>query len=184
MFAKVKFLVAAGLALAVSTSYAQNPSTAATVTLNAVLAESLTVVPSVANLNVPLTVGAVSAPAGPFNVKTSWVLAANRGTVTVLGYLTSATAALSDGSGNNIPASAVLGKVNSGTYAAFTSGADHGIGLAAASLPLGTTAITNANRNSNRTDTLALEIDLSTGSLPQLPAATYTGTLNLQAVAY
>lgn len=186
MSGKVKFLMAAGLALVVSaTGYAQNPSTAATVALNAVLAESVTVVPSVTTLNVPLTAGAVSAPAGPFNIKTSWVLAANHSNVQVLGYLTSTTAALTDGAGDNIPSSAVLGKVNGGNFTAFTGGASNGIGLAGATLPIGTTTnINGANRNSSRTDTLSLEIDLSTGALPQLPAATYGGTLNLQAVAY
>lgn len=185
MFGKVKFVLAAGLALAVSSiSYGQNlNSTAATVALNATLAESLTVSASANTLSIPLTAGAKSAPAGPLTITTAWVLKGTRNNVQLVSYLSSSTAALSDGT-NNIPASAVQGQVNSGTYNAYTNGASNGIGLAGATLNIGTTAITNTNRNSSRTDTLNIEVDLSTGSLPQLPASTYTGTLNLQAVAY
>jgi hypothetical protein len=42
-------------------------------------------------------------------------------------------------------------------------------------------AITGTNRSANRTDVMTFNIDLT--SLPQLPAATYTGTLNIQAQA-
>ena len=186
MHVKVKFLVAAGLALAFSSAgYAANlNSTAATVTLNATLAESLTVTPTVSNLNIALVPGAKSAASANVGITTTWVLGASRGNVQVVSYLGSASAALSDGT-NNIPASAVYGIVNSGTAAAYTNGQSNGIGLAGATLNIGApTAITTANRNSSRTDTLALQVDLSTGSLPQLPASTYIGTLNIQAVAY
>ena len=189
MSGKVKFLIAAGLALAVSSvSYGQNlNSTAANVTLNATLAESLTVSTTVTTLPITLVAGGVSTATTPFTINTAWVLksGAGRGNVQVVSYLGSSTAALTDGSGDNIPASAVSGQINgAGGFSAYTGGASNGIGLAAATLPIGTTAITSANRNGSRSDTLSLKVDLSTGSLPQLPAASYTGTLSLQAVAY
>ena len=43
--------------------------------------------------------------------------------------------------------------------------------------------ITGANRAANRTDAMAFNINLTGGTLPQLPASTYTGTLNIQAQA-
>jgi hypothetical protein len=45
------------------------------------------------------------------------------------------------------------------------------------------TAITAANRVSNRSDNLAFQIDLSGGTLPTLPVGLYTGTLNIAAQA-
>ena len=35
----------------------------------------------------------------------------------------------------------------------------------------------------NRTDSIIFNLDLSTGTLPQLPAGTYTGTVSIQAQA-
>jgi hypothetical protein len=183
MSGKVKFIIAAGFALAVSSvSYGQNPSTAATVALNATLAEALTVTATPATLAISLVSGGTSPAAGPVTINTSWVLKSSRANVSVLGYLSSAAAALSDGAGDNIPSSEVLGSVNAGTYTAFTGNAANGIGLAGASLPIGTTAITATNRSGSRSDSLNLEVNLT--NQPQLPAAAYTGTLNLQAVAY
>jgi hypothetical protein len=43
--------------------------------------------------------------------------------------------------------------------------------------------ITAANRSGTRADVMAFNINLTGGTLPQLPAATYTGTLNIQAQA-
>ena len=53
---------------------------------------------------------------------------------------------------------------------------------AASGLQIGApTAITGANKISSRTDALAYQID--TTVVPQLPADTYIGTLNIQAQA-
>jgi hypothetical protein len=43
--------------------------------------------------------------------------------------------------------------------------------------------ITTTNRSSSRTDAMTFNINLTGGTLPQLPANTYTGTLNIQAQA-
>jgi hypothetical protein len=48
-------------------------------------------------------------------------------------------------------------------------------------LTLFTQALTSSNRNANRTDNLVLSINLT--SIPQLPAASYTGSLILAAQA-
>jgi hypothetical protein len=48
---------------------------------------------------------------------------------------------------------------------------------------MATVPITGANKTSSRTDVMAFNINLTGGTLPQLPAATYTGTLNIQAQA-
>jgi hypothetical protein len=52
---------------------------------------------------------------------------------------------------------------------------------AATGVQIGNVAITNANRASNTTTTLTWNIN--TTGVPQLPAATYTGTVNIQAQA-
>ena len=76
----------------------------------------------------------------------------------------------------------MLGQVGTGSFTAFTQGPDAGgVGTAGASLNLFTQAITSANFNSSKAVSLNLEINLA--SQPQLPAGTYTGTLNLQADA-
>lgn len=78
---------------------------------------------------------------------------------------------------NNIPSSAFFLSDNGGASAALVNtvafGATNG-GLQVANVP-----ITGANKNSSRTDVMAFNC----GTLPQLPAGTYTGTLNIQAQA-
>ena len=56
-------------------------------------------------------------------------------------------------------------------------------GAANGGLQLANVAITGANKSASRSDVMAFNINLSGGTLPQLPAATYTGTLNIQAQA-
>jgi hypothetical protein len=56
-------------------------------------------------------------------------------------------------------------------------------GVANSGLLMANVAITGTNKNASRTDQMAFNIDLSGGTLPQLPADTFTGTLNIQAQA-
>jgi hypothetical protein len=95
-------------------------------------------------------------------------------------YFASAAAALTGG-GNNIPSSAFFIADNGGSSTALTNSV--AFGGANAGLQLANVAITGANRASSRTDVMAFNINLTGGTLPQLPAATYTGTLNIQAQA-
>jgi hypothetical protein len=170
----------AGLSLMASAQVINSGAQA--ISLNATLAESLTVNLSANSVNFTLTAGSAT-NAGSTNITatTAWVLKPGRTNVTVDAYFASAAAALTDGAGNNIPSSAFKISDNGGASTALTNTV--AFGAANAGLRLANVAITGANKNSNRTDVMSFNIDLSGGTLPQLPAATYTGTLNIQAQA-
>ena len=167
------------IAAAASLASAQLNSGAQAITLNATLAESLTVNLSANAVNFTLTSGS-AANAGSTNITatTSWVLSSGRTAVGVYAYFANAASALSGG-GNNIPSSAFQISDNGGAAAALTNSV--AFGGANGGLALANVAITNANRAGNRNDVMAFNIDLS--GVPQLPAAAYTGTLNIQAQA-
>jgi len=175
--------IALGLAVATSIASAQAINSGAqTIALNATLAESLTLSLSANAVNFTLAAGS-AANAGSTNITatTAWVLKPGRTAVGVYAYFASAAAALTDGAGDNIPSSAFFIADNAGASTALTSTV--AFGAANAGLQVANVAITAANRNSNRTDVMAFNINLTGGTLPQLPAATYTGTLNIQAQA-
>jgi hypothetical protein len=174
-------MIALIVAAATSMASAQLNSGAQAITLNATLAESLTLSLSANAVNFSLAAGSAT-NAGSTNITatTAWVLGPGRTAVGVHAYFASATAALTGG-GNNIPSSAFFIADNGGASTALTNTV--AFGGAGAGLQLANVAITNANRSSNRTDIMAFNINLSGGTLPQLPAATYTGTLNIQAQA-
>jgi hypothetical protein len=158
-------------------------SNQAGILLTANLAESLTLSLSSGAVNFALAPGTVSNPGtSGITATTRWVLKASRSTVGVYAYFSNASAALTDGAGDNIPASAFFISDNGGASTALTQtvpfgGANAGLQLG------GLTAITSANENSSRTDAMTFNINLSGGTLPQLPAGTYAGTLNIQAQA-
>ncbi|MGB6134234.1 MAG: hypothetical protein WCC14_08350 [Acidobacteriaceae bacterium] len=175
------------LAITSPAALCQLNSNTATVSLNATLAESLTVAATPSAVNFALVAGGTATGSAPVAITTTWVMQGSRSTVTLTGYFASATAALTSGGTSpvNIPTSEVFGQVTTGsptTYTAFTqSPGTGGVGVAGASLVLFQQAISGTNRASNRSDNLNLQINLS--SQAQLPAGTYTGTLNLQAQA-
>jgi len=174
----------AGFAMTFSASLAsaQLNSGAQTISLNANLAESLTLTLSANTVNFALSAGsATNAGSAGITATTAWTLAQGRTAVGVYAYFTSATAALTDGAGDNIPSSAFYIADNAGTSTALTNTV--AFGGANAGLRLANVAITNANRSGSRTDAMTFNINLSGGTLPQLPANTYTGTLNIQAQA-
>lgn len=152
------------------------------IALNATLGESLTLNLSGAAVNFALTGGSAANPGSTtITATTAWVLKPGRTAVTVDAYFASAAAALTDGAGNNIPSSAFFISNNGGASTALVNTV--AFGAANAGLRLANVAITAANRSSNRTDLMAYNINLTGGTLPQLPAGTYTGTLNIQAQA-
>jgi hypothetical protein len=103
-------------------------------------------------------------------------------TVNLYGYFSSAASALTAGAGANIPSSAVLGQVPTGTPTTYTAFTQTGaLGGAGASLLLFNQMIRGHARKMNRRDALNLEIDL-TGQA--LPAGNYTGTLYIQAQTF
>lgn len=170
--------------LGTSAALCQLNSNTASVALKATLGESLTVAATPSAVAIPLVSGGVATGTSPVAITTTWVLSASRTTVTLVGYFASATVALTDGAAtpDNIPASEVLGQMTTGTptsFTAFTQTAP--LGTAGAGLTLFTQGLSSANRTANRTDNLSLEINLA--SQPQLPAGSYTGTLNIQAQA-
>jgi len=159
----------------------QTNSNQASVVLTATLLESITVtaIPSAVNFN--LTAGAVVGGSTPVAITTAWVLNPTRSSLKLYGSFVSATAALSDGSGDAIPSANVLGQVPTGSptsYTAFTQSVP--FGAAGAGLLLYSQSISTANLTGIRTDNLSLEIDLTTLSIP---AGVYTGTLEIQAQA-
>jgi hypothetical protein len=159
----------------------------ATVALTATVNTSLTVSLSSATQNWDtahsnaLVPGNASNPGNAaITVTTTWVLAGQT-SVDLYAYFASATAALVPTTGTtNIPSSAFEIKVGAGAFTPV-SGTNVGFGVAGSSLHLQATAITALNKVSSTTASLTFNINLST--LGQLPADTYTGTLNIQAQA-
>ena len=165
-------------------AFSQLNSNSVNITLNAVLGETLTIAATPTTVNFTLVAGGAAAGSSAVATTTSWVLAPGRANIVLDGYFSNANAALTFAGPpvSNIPTSAVLGLVSTGTpttYTAFTQTAT--LGTAGAGLTLFTQALSSSNRSSSRNDNLSLEIDLS--ALPSLSAGTYTGTLTLQAQA-
>lgn len=168
-------------------SWAQINSNIGTVTLNATLSESLTInVTSGNTVNWLALQPNTAAQAGSTttSVTTAWVLKPGRTSVAVWAYFGSATSALvhqTAGNTTDIPSSAVKIQVGgAGAFNALTAVSP--FNAAASGLQIGSSiAITGANKNSSRTDTLAYQID--TTVVPQLQADTYVGTLNIEAQA-
>lgn len=168
------------MALGSTMASAQLNSGAQTIALNAKLTESLTLTLSANAVNFTLAAGS-AANAGSTNVTatTAWVLQPGRTAVGVYAYFASSAAALTDGAGDNIPSADFYIADNGGASTALTSTV--AFGAANAGVQLANVPITGANKTASRTDTMAFNINLST--LAQLPANTYTGTLNIQAQA-
>ena len=176
--------------LSAPAAHGQLNSNTAAVTLQATLGESLTVSAaptSGSQVNFALVAGGTATGSAPVAMTTSWVMKGSRSSVTLTGYFASAAQAMSGTASPTvyIPTSEILGQVTTGapaTFTAFTQTPGTGaLGTAGASLVLFTQAISGTNRASSRNDNLNLEINLT--AQPQLPADTYTGTLNLQAQA-
>jgi hypothetical protein len=160
-------------------------SNTATVTINATKQAALTVAinsggtQTMANL----TDNVVNTFASPVNITTSWDINPSATAVTLVGYFTTPAQALANGP-DFIASSLVKGRLGtSGAFNPFTGAAVTGgagsVGVAGGSLSLFTQAISGANKKSNRTDDLYLQIDL-TGQT--VSAGTYAGTLNLRAI--
>lgn len=167
-----------------STAFGQLNSTAASVAISATLGESLTVSATPATLTFTLAPGTRASASAPVVITTAWTLSPNRSSVVLGGYFTTSQAALSDGGtpANTIPSADIFGQVTTGTPTAFTAFSQAGpTGPADTGLILFSQALNNTNRTSTRTDSLNLQIDLT--SIPLLPAGSYTGVLTLQAQA-
>jgi len=170
------------LMIAGSVATAQVNSNTQTVTLTATLNESLTVNLSGNTVTFSMTPGAANnAGNTTITATTNWALNGGRNTVRLYAYFAAAATALTNGAGGNIPSSAFKIAVNGGASNALVNTV--AFGGTTAGLQLFSQAITNANRVSNRSDTLGFTIDLSGGTLPTLAPGGYNGTLNIQAQA-
>lgn len=176
--ATVLSMLLLGISVAAS---AQVNSNVSNITMSASLAESLTVSLSGSSVNFTLTSGSASNPGNTtISATTSWVLKPGRTAVKLYAYFDSSTIALAHtdvANTSDIPSSAVEVGVNGGALSPVSSTV--ALGAANAGLQLFNQAITGTNKNASRTDTLAFNINL--GSLAQLPADTYNGTLHIQA---
>jgi hypothetical protein len=154
--------------------------------------ETLTVnVTSGATVNFTLAANtAANAGSTTSTIQTAWVLKPGRTQVTLWAWVPVTTAALTDGAGDNIAASSVSAAATGSGSAggALNTSASGGVGVPAFIAPstatgvqIGSVAITGANKASSTTTTLTWNI--STTATPQLPANTYTGTVNIQAQA-
>ncbi len=178
------FLTAMLLVLGSRAMHAQVSSNSASVTLNASLAEILTIAATPASVNFTLVQGSIATASAPVQIVTNWLLGPGRATVKLYAWFATPSAALTDGATtpDNIPSSEVFGQVTTGTptsYTAFTQ--SNTIGTASGGLLLYTQALSSTNRAATRTDNLNLQINLA--SQAQLPAGSYTGVLNIQAQA-
>ncbi len=150
---------------------------------------TLTVSATPTSVSFALVKGGTASASAPIVITTTLYGVSALSSLTLYGYFSTSSAALTDGRAtpDNIPASAILGEVPTGTptsYTPFTQ--SDAVGTAGATLQLFSTSsllslgclpVTAVCRS----DSLSLEISLA--SLPQLPAGTYTGTLILQAQA-
>lgn len=156
-----------------------------TVSLTAVKQTTLTVaINSGSSQNLAsLADNAVNNFATPVNITTSWDINPSASAVVLVGYFGNPTQALANGT-DFIASSLVKGRLGtSGAFNPFSgavvTGGAASAGVASGTLQLFSQAITGANKKSNRTDDLYLQIDLTGQSAT---AGTYTGTLSLRAI--
>ena len=155
-------------------------SGASTITLNAVLSQSLTLSLSANAVNFTLTAGSRSNPGSTsITATTSWTLRPSVGSIKVYAFFGSSSMALTDGAGNNIPSADFQISNNGGAYNALTNTVP--FGGANAGLQLSSWPVLGNSRTGTHTDNMLFNINLA--PLPNLPAGTYTGTLTIQAQA-
>jgi hypothetical protein len=182
-------VVAATLVIVAANASAQAglQSNVDNVSLSAIKTSSLTVTVNSGNTQSIATIAdnAVNNFPSSVNITTAWDINPTAASVTLVGYFATPASALTTGSAD-IASSLVKGKVTTvgapgapTSFTAFTQNAVGGAGTAGGSLTLFTETITAANKKSNRTIDLALQIDLTGQSTTP---GTYTGTLNLRAV--
>jgi hypothetical protein len=173
-----KTVVAALILLGSGFSFAQVNSAAGTdVTINATLAESLTVSLDSLTMSIPLTAGsAVNPGLTPINATTTWSLAGGRTAVALYTYFDTPVALISGAS--SIANTQFTAKVDGGAALPFTAIVPFG---AAYAVQVFNQPITIANRIGTRTTAVTLNIDLS--AFPLLPPGTYSGTIHFRAQA-
>jgi len=155
-------------------------SAAGTITLNAVLSQSVTLTLSANAVNFNLTAGsAANTGSTSITATTAWTLKPSVGSVNVYAFFSNSASALTDGAGNNIPSADFQISNNGGALTALTNTVP--FGGANAGLQLSSTRILGNNKTGTHNDVMNFNINLA--PLPNLPAGAYTGTLTIQAQA-
>jgi hypothetical protein len=155
-------------------------SAASTITLNAVLSQSVTLTLSANAVNFNLTAGSAANPGSTsITATTSWTLKPSVGSLKVYAFFSNSASALTDGAGSNIPSADFQISNNGGAFSALTNTVP--FGGANAGLQLSSTPILGNNKTGTRNDVMNFNINLV--PLPNLPAGSYTGTLTIQAQA-
>ena len=171
-------LVLTGLA-APASAQVRN-SGASPIALQAVLNDSITLTLSANAVNFNLTGSSASNPGSTsITATTTWLLRPNVGSLKVYAFFSNSASALTDGAGNNIPSADFQISNNGGAFTALTNTVP--FGGANAGLQLSSTPILGNNKSGTHKDVMNFNINLA--PVPNLPAATYTGTLTIQAQA-
>jgi len=184
-------VILAVLALSMS-AFASGPglsSAQQSVTLNAQLSESISVVSNNPTVNFVLQPGQSSLGDAPMSFTTNWTLGASRQNVYLDAYFANPAQALvgqAGGASEMIPTSQVFGLVTPGVgtpsgLTAFTGTSAAGQGGAGVDLQIFDQPITLSNLTGSRNDSVVLSINLTAN--PQLPADNYTGVLTIVATA-
>lgn len=147
------------------------------------LGDTLTISATPSVVSITLVASGTAVAASSITINTTSTGASLFSSIALYGYFTSASMALSGGTPvSYIPASVIYGKCTTGTPTSYTSfSSTEPVGTASAGLQIYSSS-SGLSLGLSRTDVLSLEINLS--SLPQQPAATYTGSLYLQAQAF
>jgi hypothetical protein len=121
----------------------------------------------------------------PVVIRTTWdVNPGQINSISLVAYFSTPAQALTGGA-VQIPSSRILGRMTSGlptTFTPFTQASVAGAGTAGASLELFRDVIIGTNKGTlTRTDNLDLQLNMV--GFPDLPVGTYSGTLNIRAVA-
>jgi hypothetical protein len=155
-------------------------SGASTITLQAVLSQSVTLTLSGNAVNFNLAAGSANNPGSTsITATTAWTLKPSVGSLKVYAFFSNSALALTDGTGNNIPSADFQISNNGGAFTALTNTVP--FGGANAGLQLSSTPILGNNKTGTRNDVMNFNINLV--PLPNLPAGSYTGTLTIQAQA-
>ena len=118
----------------------------------------------------------VASGSSPVSITTTWQFQRGGTQISVYAYFTNSAAALTDGTGSNIPSARVSGSVNGGPAAPFTGTGPYSAG---GSLTVFTTLVRN-NKKTTRVDDVNLQID-TTGL--GLRAGSYSGVMRIQSFA-
>jgi hypothetical protein len=133
-------------------------------------------------VNFSLIPGRASNPGtGSISINVAWGCPCDTPTFELYAYFNSPTVALTDGSGDNIPPSAVSISDNGSAFQSLSS--TQPFGAANSGLHLVSIPAAGGQNGGRHTDSLHFNIDLSTGTLSKLPPGTYTGTLTIQGQA-